>query len=104
MPVKSNMDGFKKLAKNLKGMDGSNQVQWTDLMTSGFISGCSPYNDLEHFFAASGFEIKSTEDFEAIPDNEWEDFILNNTSFDSWEDMQKTAMKDYVQKQLFKGL
>jgi hypothetical protein len=104
MPIKSNMDGFKKLAKNAKDMDGASQVQLTDLMTSEFISGCSSYENLDSLFSQSGFKIESKEDFEAIPDNEWEEFIVNNTSFDSWEEMQKTAMTAYVKKQLFKGL
>jgi len=104
MPIKSNMDGFKKLAKNAKGMDGTSQVQLTDLMTSEFISGCSSYDDLDSLFSQSGFKIESKEDFEAIPDNEWEEFIINNTSFDSWEEMQETALKSFVKKQLFKGL
>lgn len=104
MPIKSNMNGFKKLAKNIKDVDGTSQVQLTDLMTSEFISGCSSYENLDSLFSQSGFKIESKEDFEAIPDNEWEEFIVNNTSFDSWEEMQENAMRAYVKKQLFKGL
>ena len=104
MPIKSNMNGLKKLAKNAKDMDGTSQVKLSDLMTSEFISICSDYTDLDNLFSESGFKIESKEDFEAIPDNDWEEFIVNNTSFYSWEEMQKSAMTAYVKKQLFKGL
>lgn len=39
-----------------------------------------------------------------IPDDKWNEFIVKNTSFNSWEDMQKEAMNLYVKEQLLKGL
>ena len=67
-------------------------------------SNCSNFNDIEHLFEASGFTVESKEDFEAIPDDKWNEFIVKNTSFNSWEDMQKEAMNLYVKEQLLKGL
>jgi hypothetical protein len=104
MPIKSNMSGLKKLAENAKKMHGKNKVKLTDLMTPEFITHCSQFENLEHLFDSSGFKVVSKEDFAAIPDNEWEEFIISNTSFDSWEEMQKTARTAYVKKQLLKGL
>tara|TARA_R100000353_G_scaffold166904_1_gene128671 strand:+ start:1077 stop:1241 length:165 start_codon:yes stop_codon:yes gene_type:complete len=51
-------------------------------------------------FEASGFKVESKEDFESIPDDEWEAFITQNTSFDSWLEMQKAAMAAYTKKKL----
>ncbi|HGS5218724.1 TPA: hypothetical protein ACMDUP_004473 [Vibrio parahaemolyticus] len=104
MPIKSNNDGLKKLAKNARELDGKRQVKLTDLMTPEFIANCSDFRDLEHLFDESGFVVESKEDFEAIPDAAWEDFIVKNTSFASWEAMQKSAGEEYIKKQLFKGL
>ncbi|WP_373032951.1 hypothetical protein [Sulfurovum sp.] len=104
MKVKSNTDGLKKLAKNAEAMSGTNQVKLKDLMTPKFISKCSNFNDIEHLFNESGFAVESKEDFEAIPDDKWNEFIVENTSFSSWEEMQKEAGAIYVKEQLFKNL
>lgn len=104
MKIKSNTDGLKKLAKNAEAMSGTSQIKLKDFMTPKFISNCSNFNDIEHLFDESGFAVESKEDFEAIPDDKWNEFIVENTSFDSWEEMQKEAMAIYVKEQLFKGL
>ncbi|KYZ08715.1 MULTISPECIES: hypothetical protein [Vibrio harveyi group] len=104
MPVKSNMDSFEKLAENTRNLQRKKSVKLADLMDSEFLAGCSDFKDLEHMFDESGFIINSKEDFEAIPDEEWEVFITNNTSFESWEDMQKAASAAFVKKQMLKGL
>jgi hypothetical protein len=85
-------------------MSETSQIKLKDFMTSKFISNCSNFNDIEHLFEASGFTVESKEDFEAIPDDKWNEFIVKNTSFNSWEDMQKEAMNLYVKEQLLKGL
>lgn len=104
MLIKSDMNGLNKLATNAEDMHGTSQIKLSDLMTPEFIAGCSSYTDLEHLYNESGFKIESKKDFEVIPDGEWEEFITSNTSFDSWEHMQKEAMAAHVIKQLFKDL
>jgi hypothetical protein len=105
MTFKSNNNGgLKKLAKNARELGGKRQVKLTDLMTPEFVSNCSNFRDLEHLFDESGFVVESQEDFKAIPDTVWEEFIVKNTSFDSWEAMQKAAGAEYMKKNLFKGL
>ncbi len=104
MPIKSDLSGLKILTENAKKMHETSEVKLTDIMAPEFIKNCSQFESLEHLFYSSGFRIESKEDFAAIPDNEWEEFIVNNTTFNSWEDMQKQAMTAYVKKQLFKGI
>jgi hypothetical protein len=73
-------------------------------MNTDFISSCSQYSSLEELIDASGFKVESKEDFEAIPDDEWEEFIQSNTSHESWLEMQKAAVLAYTKASLFKGL
>jgi hypothetical protein len=49
---------------------------------------------------ASPFKVETKEDFEAIPDDEWNTYIASNTSFESWEEMQHQAAGEYVAKQI----
>jgi len=104
MKIKSDFSGLKKLAENTKKMQGETKVKPVDLMTPDFIKNCSEFKDLEHIFNSSDFKIGSTEDFAAIPDDEWEEFIINNTTFESWIEMQKKAFQIYAKKQLLKGI
>ncbi len=91
---------LKKLTKKMKALDGQHEVKFTDMYNPAFVSGCSKFESIEELFDASGFKVESKEDFEAIPDEEWEVFISQNTSFDSWLEMQKSAGAAYVKKQL----
>lgn len=104
MKVRSNTNGLNKLKNNIKAMSETSQIKLKDFMTPKFISECSSFNDINHLFDESGFSIECKEDFEAIPDDKWNKFIVENTSFSSWEEMQKEAMNIYVKEQLFKGL
>ncbi|WP_105258114.1 hypothetical protein [Pseudoalteromonas sp. T1lg88] len=104
MPIKSNMNGLKKFTENVKQLQGNHLVKFLDVMSPEFISGCSPFKNLDELFAASGFKIESKEDLEAVPSDEWEHFIVTTTTFESWEEMQRQAVAAYVKKQLSKGL
>lgn len=103
MSFKSN-GNLDKLRKNLSELSGTSEVKLVDLMDAEFVSGCSQYASLEELFEASGFKIESKEDFLKIPDDEWDQFVTRNTSFESWLEMQKAAALAYAKKKLFSGL
>jgi len=42
-------------------------------------------------FERSGFKVESQEDFAAIPDEAWDDFICTNTSYFNWREMLQAA-------------
>ena len=104
MPVKINMKGLNKLKKNLEDLHGQHKVGLSETLTSEFLTECSGFSDLNQLFNASGFKIESPEDFKAIPDNEWEEFIVSNTRFESWQAMQEAALDKYMKSKILKGL
>lgn len=89
-----------ELAKKAKELDKNQEAKLGDLLTPQFISANSNFQNLEELFEASSYKIESKEDFEAIPDQEWDDFISNNTELSSWEAMQKEAVVAYTKGQL----
>lgn len=95
---------LKKLAKNAEAMKGTQEIKLPELMNNSFISQCSQFSSLDELIDASGFKVESKEDFEAIPDKEWDDFIKKNTSYENWQEMQKAAGSEYAKEQLFKGI
>ncbi|MBD8669789.1 hypothetical protein OQ519_25060 [Pseudomonas lurida] len=104
MKITINRKGLDQLLKNAKDLEGTHQVKLTDTLNPEFVSSHSRFSDLEALFAASGFKIDSLEDFAAIPDDEWDKFISENTDFTSWEEMQRSGGTAYMKARLNKGL
>jgi len=89
-----------QLAQRASELHGSHQVPMTELLTPAFLAKCSEFLSPDEMFAASGFEVESTEDFEAIPEQDWDAFIQKNTSFGSWSDMLSAASAEWTQARL----
>jgi len=84
--------GLKEAQDKLqKLINVGDSISFTELFNPQFISEHTQFKDIEELINKSGFKVQSIEDFEAIPDDQWEVFITENTSFDSRENMQKTA-------------
>ncbi|MFB9157442.1 hypothetical protein [Chromobacterium violaceum] len=104
MKIEIKSDGLKKLSENIKEIERNNQIKLSDLMNSQFISSHSNFSSLEELFDASGFKIESVEDFKAIPDDELNDFIGKNTTFQSWKEMEQSAVLIYMKAAMSKGI
>ncbi len=75
-------------------------VHLGDLLTPDFIARHSRFAAEDEMFVASGFDIQSAQDFAAIPDVDWDRFIEQNTSFDTWLDMLQAAHFEWFQRNL----
>ncbi|WP_447878461.1 hypothetical protein [Serratia fonticola] len=101
MTVKiTGLNQLKKLAENVKKLDGTHNVSVPDLLTPQFLAECSAFSSAQELFDKSGFTVNSPSDFKEIPDDEWDAFIAKNTTYDSWSDMLKKAGNEWVRKQL----
>jgi hypothetical protein len=99
--VKENLRPLKELARKLGELDGQQQnIPLPELLTPAFLASCSRFGAAEEMFNASGFHIESADDFKAIPDAEWDEFISKNTSYSSWREMLKEAVGQRVKAQL----
>ena len=101
------IEGFNELQKKLEEMhrkaeelDGGHSVPISELLTPEFLAGCSSFSTVEELFDASGFEVESPEDLEAIPDSDWEWFIQQNTSYTSWSEMLQNASQAWAFKKM----
>jgi hypothetical protein len=104
MKITINRKGLDQLLKNAKELEGTHQVKLVEILNPEFVSSHSTFADLETLFAASGFKIDSPDDFAAIPDDEWDKFILENTDFSSWEEMQRSGGAAHMKKRLNKDI
>lgn len=111
MDIKVDDSGLRKLRKNienLKDLEHGKSVPIEELLTSEFMRRYTKSRNFEEFVLESGFvdpEKKiDKEIFQAIPDEDWDKYVSEQTSFASWHEMLEKAGKEYISSRLFKGL
>ena len=99
--------GLDKLEKQLKQMEKgarelskTNHVSFEELFPSSFMLKYTSFSSMDELINAGGFNVESQEDFEAIPDAEFDKHIAANTKFKNWEDMLGEATAQYTAKKL----
>lgn len=90
MDTEINQDNLQKL------MNMGDSISFADLLSPQFITEHTDFETIQELFQKSGFTVETEEDFKAIPDEEWDTFITENTSFDSWKDMQIKAFEVFT--------
>ncbi|MBX3628113.1 MAG: hypothetical protein KF892_24095 [Rhizobacter sp.] len=88
-----------EIEKKAKGINNQS-VSMTDLLTPDFVAKHTRFANADEMFGASGFKIESQEDFAAIPDEKWDEFIRSASSFSSWQEMLGKAGELWAIKQL----
>jgi hypothetical protein len=88
------------LANKAQELDGQHNVPLSELLTSSFLSKHTRFLSSNDLFEASGFKVESTEDFESIPDDKWDDFIRSISCFENWQAMLAAAGEEWTAKQL----
>jgi hypothetical protein len=95
---------LKELQHRAERISGTREVPIADLLTSEFMLLNTDFDSVEAMFAASGYEIRSQEDFAAIPDEAWDAFIGSHTRFATWKELLGAATEQYVSRNLIGGL
>jgi len=91
------------LAEKAESIHGTQEVPLSELLTPGFLAKHTRFLSEDEMFEASGFKVETAEDFANIPDEEWDNFIQQNTPFASWSDMLSAAGTEWTQKKLGLG-
>ena len=99
--------GFDKLEKQLNQMQkaaeelsNTNTVSFDKLFTCSFMNKYTNFSNFDDLLYAGNFIVNSQEDFEAIPDKEFDIHISSCTKFSTWEEMLNKATELYVSKKL----
>ena len=91
---------LKDIGDRAKKLQGPTNVPLSELLTAEFLKTCSRFSTLDEMFNASGFVITNADDFKAVPDDQWDEFIKQNTSFADWNELLGAAAKDWTKDQL----
>ena len=98
--VTADFSGLERLQRKLEEVSGPHDVPVSELFVPAFMAEHTHFASIDEMFAASGFKTDTTEDFAAIPDDDWDEFVRRTTKFDSWEEMKKTAASAWLKQQL----
>jgi hypothetical protein len=88
------------LANKAGELDGQHRVPMNELLTPEFVSNHTKFANADEMFKASGFKIETQEDFTALPDEQWDEFIRSISSFPGWSAMLGEAGKAWAAKKL----
>lgn len=78
----------------------TNEIPFTELFPPDFMRLYSDFDNIEHFFEASPWEVESQQDFHEIPQEAFDDYVANHTDFPDWETMQETAFNRYIERKM----
>ncbi|HZK53101.1 MAG TPA: hypothetical protein VFC84_02710 [Desulfosporosinus sp.] len=99
-----NASDMDELAKKLEKSSAEqpdksmNMVSFKDLFTPTFMTTYTDFADFNELLTVGKFNVTSLEEFMALLDKEFDVFINKTTKFKTWEEMQSTAVADYLKK------
>ncbi|KUO69829.1 MAG: hypothetical protein APF81_06215 [Desulfosporosinus sp. BRH_c37] len=97
-----NTSDLANLAENLENAEKSEKsmsmVSFKDLFTPDFMTTYTDFANFSELLINGKFNVNSLEEFLTILDKKFDKFIKKRTKFQSWEEMQSTAVADYLKK------
>lgn len=90
---------LEKIGKDAEELNGK-KIKMNELFTSEFMNQNTSFSSLDEMFEAGNFNVESWDDLKNIPDAEMDKYISQNSVFQSWEEMQKAAVSQYVANKL----
>ncbi|NEU56065.1 hypothetical protein [Halorussus sp. MSC15.2] len=97
-------DDLDELENSLDGLDGGrseeNKITADDVFPAAFMEEYTNYGSLQAFFDDSEWDIESEDDLDAVPTDEFDEHVANNTDFGDWEEMKSRAGAEWMGRQL----
>lgn len=80
-------------------MNEQNEIPFEQLFTEEFMQLYTEFVSFDTLLEASHWEVEDEEDFEAIPEDEFDTYVDKHTDFPSWEVMYQTAAQRFLERQ-----
>ena len=104
--IKFELKGFEELSKNLEKLTKEiesfkeQEVSFDELFSPEFMAKYTQFRTINEMVAKSPFKVENEEDFKNIPDEEWDSYVKEKTSFQSWNEMMSQAGEEYLGKKV----
>lgn len=87
---------FDKVTKELKSLE----EEKNKLFSPTFMAKYTQFRTFNEMVEKSSFKVESKEDFENIPDEEWDIYVKEKTSFQSWNEMMNKSGEEVLGKKV----
>lgn len=101
------IEGFDEMKRKLDQLEARirrvAEKKWIslhELLPDSFMRTHTRFLSAQEMLDKSPFKIDSKEDFEAIPDDKWDEYVRGNTDFSNWREMLSKAAEDMVKREL----
>lgn len=101
------MDGFDELQDRLEEMkesaeelDGENKIPFDELFDESFMRSHTEFESFDELIDESPWEVESEDDFIAIPEDEFDEYVAEHSEFDDWEEMKGVAAQKWMSSRL----
>ena len=91
---------LRDLQRKAEQLDGEHSVSLNEMFPDEFMLRNTEFPSVDSMVQASGFKVESSEDFAAIPDEEWDSFIQARTRFASWDEMKNAAAQEWAARRM----
>ena len=91
---------LKKMEKGAEDLNKTKQVPFDELFPVSFMQKYTSFSSIDKLLESGGFNATSQEEFESIPDDEFDRHIATTTTFEHWEAMLSEATSQYVLNKL----
>lgn len=103
------MDGLLRrldeMGRRAQALDGKEQrVPLTEQFTAAFMASHTDYGSFLAMCDASGLFQREDDVKDDFDSQEWNDFVVRHTKFDSWRDMYLRAAREYASRYAAKAL
>lgn len=89
-----------RLQKNLQEISGTHSYSFKEIFPDDFMRKYTKYMSVSDFFEATGFKLDSQEDFKNLDETALDKFVSENSDFDSWGSMKRTASAELLEKKI----
>ncbi|MCX0413788.1 hypothetical protein ACV3ZD_01240 [Clostridium perfringens] len=100
------MTGFDKIHKKLNDLQkeansiNGTQVSFAELFTPDFMNQFTNVDSMEKFIDGFKKDLSTEEIKEALETQEWNEYVIDNSGFNSWDEMKQAAGNLYVKNKL----
>jgi hypothetical protein len=92
------LDSLKEQIEEIADLEGG--VPMVEIFTPEFMKMYTDFESFDELLEASSWTVESQADFEAIPEDEFDTYIDENTEFPSWQVMYETGTNQYLERKL----
>ncbi|TQQ81870.1 hypothetical protein [Halonotius roseus] len=92
------LDNLKDHLEDIADLEGG--VPMEEMFPPEFMKMYTQFESFDQFLEESTWTVESQEDFEAIPESEFDDYVDQTTEFPQWQTMLETGGKKYLQRKL----